>query len=359
MKESTELLYREEWVKRVGKLQPGEVLPEVPGLIKHVTAEISFAKEPDPETGMKDITFIISTGVQDRDDDIINVDGWDLDNYEKNPVVLWGHNYGGLPVAQAMEVEVKDDKLIAVDRFTPQDMYPFGYMVYQLVRGKFLRATSVGFRPRSYLWNDDHKGYDFNEQELLEHSIVPVPSNPEALEAASACGIDLAPMKQWAEEILDGGPDGESVALWLPKNAVENIHSALSHVVVSLTDTSTGKGVALDTDEPGSQTEADPPTGTSKVGDLKIKLKLEADMELSEAIQALSDVVRELNKSVDKLPEEIATKVADSVAEKLAESGKEKDPPEGDDELSEADVKEIVAGAVESVLTSKTGKLPE
>jgi HK97 family phage prohead protease len=370
MKQRTPMLTRDDWAKRVGKLPPGEVLPEVPAMLKYVESEVSFAKDVDPQTGMRDIKFVISTSAIDRDDDIIDVNGWDLENYKKNPVVLWGHDYGGLPVAQATSIGIEDDKLVAVDRFTPQDVNPFGYMVYRLVEGKFLRATSVGFRPRQYVFNDDHKGYDFSEQELLEHSIVPVPSNPEALMAASAQGIDLAPMKEFAETILDGGPDGNSVALWLPKDTVEIVHAALSNVAVSLTGTGTSDGPAdveisssggttLGNSDPmGYQTDTTVWPVGSTTPDIKINTEpLEADMELSEAIQALSDVVRELNESVEKLPAEVASKVAEAVSEKLTENAVEKDPPD-DDDINEDDIKSIVQEAVQAALTSTTGELP-
>jgi hypothetical protein len=38
---------------------------------------------------------------------------------------------------------------------------------------------------------------------LSEASIVPVPSNPNALEGGRAAGIDFEPLRQWAEYVLD------------------------------------------------------------------------------------------------------------------------------------------------------------
>jgi HK97 family phage prohead protease len=343
-----ELLTREKWGQRIGNLTPGDVLPEVPGLIKFQVPEITVSKEPDPDTGMHDLKFVISTSAIDRDDDVIDVNGWDLKNYKKNPVVLFGHDYRSLPVARATQVGVEDDKLVAVDRFTPKDMNPFGYMVYELVRGKFLRATSVGFKPRQYVFNDDHKGYDFSEQELLEHSLVPVPSNPESLQSASADGIDLMPYKAWAERILDDDPDADRVALWLPKHVVADVYAAVSKVAVSLTDTSTPDGDTITTTGEGVITvpdplkDADPSTNNEPS---------EAAME--EAIKALSDVIRELNDLIAALPE----KVADAVTVKLAEA-KVKDTPEGE-ELTEEDIKETIADAVRQALAAKNGKLPD
>lgn len=91
-----------------------------------------------------------------------------------------------------------------------------------------MRATSVGFTPIKYQFNDERKhGIDFLEQELFEYSCVPVPSNPEALIEASAKGIDTTPLKEWAERVLDEWH--EKRGLWLPKSKVERILSALEN----------------------------------------------------------------------------------------------------------------------------------
>lgn len=360
-----ELLTRSDWQKRVGKLPPGDVLPEVPGLMKTFPTEITVEKEPDPETGMHDIKFVISSSALDRDDDVISVEGWDLENYLKNPVVLFGHDYGGLPVAKAMEVGTVDDKLVALDRFTPKEVNPFGYMVYQLVRGKFLRATSVGFKPIEYVFNDDHKGYDFNRQELLEHSVVPVPSNPEALETASAEGIDLSPMKTWAEQILDDSADGR-VALWLPKGIIEEVYQSLSKVAVSLTDTSTSKSDDADETKPeGTSYEDDTEEVVrSTVGELLSEIKTEDEREeslMKEAIKALTEVVRELRDEVASMPEKITETVATATAEAIkanADAIEEAKQTDADD-LTEDDVKAIVRAATEEAILATTGKLPE
>src|SRR5205807_1446535 len=46
------------------------------------------------------IQFTISTGAVDRDADTLAPDGWQLDAYRKNPVVLWAHDYRQPPVAK-------------------------------------------------------------------------------------------------------------------------------------------------------------------------------------------------------------------------------------------------------------------
>jgi len=347
------------WFKATG----GKPLVDgsLPAIRKFGSFEIEH-KDVDPVTGLMDIDFVISTPALDRDNDVIDQSGWDLDHYQRNPVVLWAHDYSKPPIGKSVKVWVKGKKLLSRDRFTPQEINPFGHMVYQMIKGGFLNATSVGFRPRKYVYNDEHGGYDFAEQELMEHSVVPVPSNPEALMAASAQGIDLAPMKEWAEKILDRDPDGDKIALWLPKSLVTEIHSELSNVAVSLSSTSTWTGEDGSTftssdaifDKDGD-TIVDPITVSNTIPTNDNEERL-----MEEAMKALTEVIRELNDNVAKLPETIAAKVGAEIEAKLVVPEKEKEPDDSDEELdlSADDLKALITGAVNEAITATTGALP-
>jgi len=151
------------------------------------------------------ITFTISTGAVDRQGDTIAVDGWKLDNYLKNPVVLFAHRYDQLPVAKAISLVKEAGALKATAEFPEKGLYPLADTVYEMLKAGFLRATSVGFRPLKSVHNEERPGWamDFIEQELLEFSVVPVPCNPEALMDAAkgvagalSAGVDLAPLEQ-------------------------------------------------------------------------------------------------------------------------------------------------------------------
>lgn len=159
------------------------------------------------------LSFTISTPHVDRDKDIINPGGWKLAHYRKNPVVLWAHQTTEPPVAKSLEEWVDEDKLTSVALFTPKDLNPFGYMIGEMYAKGFLRAVSVGFQGLNWSYSKEKGragGMDFHEQELLEYSCVPVPANPEALLEAKSAGIDLIPLKEWAEKILDGDGTGIS-----------------------------------------------------------------------------------------------------------------------------------------------------
>lgn len=164
-----------------------------------------FVPEVKVATDERRVTFTISTASVDREGDTVAVDGWQLENYLKNPVVLFAHRYDQLPIARAVSVSADGNALKAVAEFPEPGLHPLADTVYEMLKGGFLRATSVGFRPLKTAHNEERPGWamDFLEQELLEFSVVPVPSNPEALmemakglAGAAAAGIDLDPLAE-------------------------------------------------------------------------------------------------------------------------------------------------------------------
>lgn len=157
------------------------------------------------EGDSRSLTFTISTGAVDRMGDTVDPNGWQLENYRKNPVVLWAHDSGSLPVARAPKIWVDKGALKAEAEFTPKGLVRFNDIVHEMYKGGFLSATSVGFAPVKYAFVDDATrkfGIDFMEQELLEFSAVPVPANPEALIESRSAGIDVDVILDWAEGAL-------------------------------------------------------------------------------------------------------------------------------------------------------------
>lgn len=185
----------------------------------------------DVETAVKafdldkrEVTICYSSEGIDRDGDIIVQRGIDLKAYRKNPVVLFAHGGGRfgdvrnqLPIARSVKLyrEAMDDmvKSYSIDRFTEEDVHPLGDTVFRMLthRPAFLNAASIGFRPLEMEQREAEEGepglfympMKFKKCEKLEHSIVPVPANADALVGARGAGIDLGPIKSWTEEVLD------------------------------------------------------------------------------------------------------------------------------------------------------------
>lgn len=137
----------------------------------------------------RQLKFTISTEAIDRDHDKVSQDGWQLDNYKKNPVVLWGHDASQLPVGKCVALSIENGDLCAVVEFVPGEINTMAESVYQLCLRGFLSATSVGFMPLEWEFSEEEErgadsyngGVDFKTCELMEFSIVNVPANPEAL----------------------------------------------------------------------------------------------------------------------------------------------------------------------------------
>ncbi len=137
--------------------------------------------------GDRMVTFVASTEDKDRDGEVILASAWQLDNYKKNPVVLWAHDYRGFPVGKGPGIHVADGKLILPCQFADADTYEFADTACKLAKGGYLNTVSVGFIPLE--WEDIDGVKTFTKVELLEVSIVPIPSNPEALVSAREAGV--------------------------------------------------------------------------------------------------------------------------------------------------------------------------
>lgn len=148
------------------------------------------------------VKFTITTSAPDRERDVVSANGVDTTNFEKNPVVLFAHDYRSLPVGRCIQLQREGEKIVAVTEFATEDLNPQAERVFRMVKAGFLKAASIGFRPLEWVYDEERRGVNFQKVELLEYSIVPVPANAQALAAASADGIDTAILKEWAEQTL-------------------------------------------------------------------------------------------------------------------------------------------------------------
>jgi len=142
----------------------------------------------------KNNTFdvIATTEDVDRDNEIIKTDGWETENWFKNPVVLIDHNYRVSSIAWKGLEFYKDEewRMRLKWIFAPNEA---GKLAQELYNWWFLKAVSVWFIVKQRN-QDDYKIIE--RAELLEISFVAVPANPEAismdwkkLESAKRCGL--------------------------------------------------------------------------------------------------------------------------------------------------------------------------
>jgi len=142
------------------------------------------------------IPFVFSDGTKDRHGTVLNQKNWKLDNYRKNPIVLYSHaGNGGLLkdpnpdyVIGRAEVAVEGGVRLAGSIIFEGPENPLAEKIFRKVLFGSLSRTSVGFREVGvgrYGIGDEAK-YGTNEtyylegQELIEISIVNIPSNPNS-----------------------------------------------------------------------------------------------------------------------------------------------------------------------------------
>jgi hypothetical protein len=127
---------------------------------------------------------VITTENLDRYQEVIKLDGWELEHYRNNPVVLWGHDHNRI-IGVATSIDIVDGKMVAKGKFAPSEEAQEKRRLYDL---GFLRATSVGFIEK------EREGNLITKAELLEFSFVSVPANPYALSLAMKSGVSVNEM---------------------------------------------------------------------------------------------------------------------------------------------------------------------
>jgi len=148
------------------------------------------------------IRFVASTENVARDGLIIAADGWQLENFRKNPVFLWAHDYRRPPIGRAVRVDVEGKQLVAEIEFDQAD--EDARQIEDKYRRGFLSAVSVGWEIQSI---DPPKGAlgapRISKAELLEISGVPVPSDPDALKAARSAAERADSEADWPQLAAD------------------------------------------------------------------------------------------------------------------------------------------------------------
>lgn len=141
----------------------------------------------DEQKEKRQAEFVISTEAVDTYDTVFKIDGWDLERYNRSPIVFYNHkSWSDDPdmIIGTSEVRVEGNELIAL--LTLEEGNPVADKVWRKLEAGTLNMASIGANPIEWRWGDFDKGENpdvlyFIRQELLEWSIVPLGSNPDAL----------------------------------------------------------------------------------------------------------------------------------------------------------------------------------
>jgi hypothetical protein len=232
---------------------------------------------PAQDSSDRTIQYRFSTSAVARDGHTIATKGWQLDNFLSNPVFLFAHDSSDLPVGRVTQIGPVGDELRGTVEYVSRDVYPFADTVFQMVKQRFLNATSVSWDPLEWKFSTDKNrpgGIDFLRSELLEISQVPVPAQATSLAIARAMGIDTGPLVEWAERLLDGG--GSVV---VPRTQLEELRRA-----AQMPSSRRRRIVAA----PGAETETPPAPAVAAAPKRRMSRSLYTVSSLADLIQYLA-----------------------------------------------------------------------
>ena len=257
----------------------------------------------------------VSTDAIDRDGEVVVPRGIDKTHFQKNPVVLWAHDYRTMPIGKALWTKRTDDgrRFLALTQFNHS---PLGEAIFRLYQSGDLNAFSIGFQVLDWSAPTEKEikerpeletcKYMLRKTSLLEYSAVPVPANPEALVMEVSKGASPAETivrqavidhKKW----LDLNPISVNVPITLiAKDSSENnvdlnsdpepIEPAEDHDTVDNTP-ETEKAVEMDTEDK---------TTKMHIEDIARGIK-ELKKGLDEHKETTQKSVKDINDKIDDL----------------------------------------------------------
>lgn len=129
----------------------------------------------------RQIRFCFSDNKEDRMGEIVDQASWDTKNFEKNPVILFGHNAdvpeNVLGQGVELDLDVNGESFITA-QFDEAEINPRADMVFRQLVKRTLRTVSAGFI--NHTFETDNDTPVLKDNELLEISVVPIPANPRA-----------------------------------------------------------------------------------------------------------------------------------------------------------------------------------
>lgn len=250
----------------------------------------------DIEEGEERVSIArMSTRTIDSDNEIVVPFALDVTRFQKNPVLMFNHDWSGTPIGSVSEIKMNnfslDGKLNFADTMKALE-------IWSLVRDGHLRSNSIGFIITQYVSSSDKrfsklvdraiKEWDeFTVEQadrlrgfvtrgiLLENSVVGIPANEDALmQAVSTRSLDLSneminllnlDVERVELEDEDGPkdvPDGEQVEVdEAQSNAEETVDPDETTEAPAVPEESPEEQDTYDSVEEGTST---PPGGKSE-----------------------------------------------------------------------------------------------
>ena len=112
----------------------------------------AYVEKVNTQEGILEVAIASDASV-DRQGERILSTAWKLDNFKRNPVVQWAHNYSMPPIGKILDIQVVGERLLFKPKFAVE-IDDFAKKIFQLYAGGYLNAFSVGFQPNKQKTRD-------------------------------------------------------------------------------------------------------------------------------------------------------------------------------------------------------------
>lgn len=171
----------------------------------------------------------------DRGREQIVSSAWKMENFERNPIILFNHNHNW-PIGSCTDFKIEDTGLWYKAVIGRPGMYPcltdVQIQARSLLAQDILRASSVGFLPLNLEYDEENDILRYTEVELLEISIVSVPMQQGSLLTNVEPGAKHFKGGSGNMEITLKGSDAEAIVKAL--KSVEGLAKDVSKIMDAL-----------------------------------------------------------------------------------------------------------------------------
>jgi len=199
--------------------------------LQRVMFDSALTRADDAESNIYE--FVVSDTSPDRHGTAIkDIAGVRFENFNKNGVVSYQHElharYNQKPdpdfvIGKGSLYGDKEGRLIGRVEFEPKELNKLADKIRRKVDFGSLKATSIGFIPIRGHWgviedDEDSGTYYFDEIEIIEFSIVNIPSNPNALKRSAAFDDYLKGQKKASDSVTKSSAGITATKIKLSQN---------------------------------------------------------------------------------------------------------------------------------------------
>ena len=155
-------------------------------IVKNYTIEVVKNTTGEENTPEELREFIIrgtaNSGMKDRWNEVMPKDCWNLDNFLKNPIMLYQHQHEK-PIGTITEIYPTDVGLKFVGKIGRANKKKTVNQLeaIELIEQGIIKSFSVGFIPKDYDYDKTLDVLVYKDVELLEISLVSIPMDGNAL----------------------------------------------------------------------------------------------------------------------------------------------------------------------------------